>query len=198
MLSQYRAHVPADDPLERRAAIHAALGEPARLAIVDELRVTDRSPGELAHQLHLSTNLLTHHLDVLESLGLIERIGSSGDRRRKYVRLRHGPLAALDAVPPPRPARTLFLCTHNSARSQLAAALWTARTGTPALSAGTHPAERVSSRSHRCRPPRRAGSAQCRPEDDRCDRSRRAGGHRVRQGPRGTRRARVVVALVDP
>lgn len=143
MLSQYRAHVPADDPLERRAAIHAALGEPARLAIVDELRVTDRSPGELAHQLHLSTNLLTHHLDVLESLGLIERIGSSGDRRRKYVRLRHGPLAALDAVLPPRPARTLFLCTHNSARSQLAAALWTARTGTPALSAGTHPAERV-------------------------------------------------------
>ena len=135
--------MPVDFPLERRAAIHAALGEPARLAIVDELRVTDRSPGELANLLHLSTNLLTHHLDVLESLGLIERISSSGDRRRKYVRLRHGPPAALDTVSPPRPARTLFLCTHNSARSQLAAALWTTRTGTPAESAGTHPAERV-------------------------------------------------------
>ena len=135
--------VPTDDPLARRAAIHAALGEPVRLAIVDELCVTDRAPGELAHLLHLSTNLLTHHLDVLESLGLIERITSSGDRRRKYVRLMHGPLAALAAVSPRRPARTLFLCTHNSARSQLAAALWTTRTGSPAESAGTHPAERV-------------------------------------------------------
>jgi protein-tyrosine-phosphatase len=37
----------------------------------------------------------------------------------------------------------LFLCTHNSARSQLAAALWTARTGGPASSAGTRPATRV-------------------------------------------------------
>ena len=40
-------------------------------------------------------------------------------------------------------AKLLFLCSHNSARSQLAAALWTARTGQPAESAGTHPAARV-------------------------------------------------------
>ncbi len=135
--------MPSDERLERRAAIHAALGEPIRLAIVDELRVTDRSPGELGERLHLSTNLITHHLDVLDSLGLIERTASSGDRRRKYVRLNHGPLFALDLASPHRPARTLFLCTHNSARSQLAAAMWAARTGTPAESAGTHPAERV-------------------------------------------------------
>ena len=37
----------------------------------------------------------------------------------------------------------LFVCTANSARSQLAAGLWTATTGAPAVSAGTHPAERV-------------------------------------------------------
>ncbi len=37
----------------------------------------------------------------------------------------------------------LFLCSHNSARSQLAAALWTARTGHRASSAGTRPAARV-------------------------------------------------------
>ena len=37
----------------------------------------------------------------------------------------------------------LFVCTANSARSQLAAALWTAITGSPAASAGTHPADRV-------------------------------------------------------
>jgi protein-tyrosine-phosphatase len=37
----------------------------------------------------------------------------------------------------------LFVCSHNSARSQLAAALWRARTGEPAASAGTHPAAHV-------------------------------------------------------
>lgn len=41
----------------------------------------------------------------------------------------------------PQPA--LFVCTQNSARSQLAAALWTAITGKAAQSAGTRPAERV-------------------------------------------------------
>lgn len=35
------------------------------------------------------------------------------------------------------------MCTHNSARSQLAAALWRAHTCGPASSAGTHPADRV-------------------------------------------------------
>lgn len=37
----------------------------------------------------------------------------------------------------------VFVCTHNSARSQLAAALWQDRTGGAARSAGTHPADRV-------------------------------------------------------
>jgi protein-tyrosine-phosphatase len=35
------------------------------------------------------------------------------------------------------------VCTHNSARSQLAAALWTQLTDQAADSAGTHPADRV-------------------------------------------------------
>jgi protein-tyrosine-phosphatase len=37
----------------------------------------------------------------------------------------------------------LFVCTHNSARSQVAAALWHQLTGAEATSAGTHPADRV-------------------------------------------------------
>jgi protein-tyrosine-phosphatase len=37
----------------------------------------------------------------------------------------------------------VFVCTHNSARSQLAAALWTQHSTVPAASAGTHPAARV-------------------------------------------------------
>ncbi|MEK8110491.1 hypothetical protein NKG94_51535 [Micromonospora sp. M12] len=37
----------------------------------------------------------------------------------------------------------MFVCTRNSARSQLAAALWSDRAHTPAASAGTKPADRV-------------------------------------------------------
>lgn len=130
--------------VEHRARIHAALGDPNRLAIVDELTSSDRTPSQLGHQLGLGSNLLAHHLDLLEAVGLIERIASTGDRRRRYVRLLRGPL---DAVLPYRPVRQrgamLFVCTHNSARSQLAAALWTERTGQPAASAGTDPADRI-------------------------------------------------------
>jgi len=126
-----------------RAAVHAALGEPVRLAIVEDLATSDRSPKELSTSLSLPTNLLAHHLDVLEDVGLIERFVSAGDRRRRYVRLVHGPLARLGVVTARPAGPVLFVCSHNSARSQLAAALWSARTGEPASSAGTHPADRV-------------------------------------------------------
>ena len=39
--------------------------------------------------------------------------------------------------------RVVFVCTHNSARSQLAAALWNGTSPVPATSAGTHPAPAV-------------------------------------------------------
>ena len=129
--------------VEQRAALYAALGEPVRLAIVDELAVTDRSPKELAEQFSLPTNLLAHHLDVLEGVGLIERFVSAGDRRRRYVRLVREPFARLGVATARSAGTVLFVCSHNSARSQLAAAMWTARTGAATSSAGTHPAERV-------------------------------------------------------
>ncbi len=134
----------ADDPLTQRAARHAALGEPARLAIVESLTVSDRSPSDLAQDLGLRSNLLAHHLDVLEGVGLVERFASSGDGRRRYVRAHRGRLAALGVRPDRAPdRRVVFVCSQNSARSQLAAALWSARTGDEATSAGTRPAERV-------------------------------------------------------
>lgn len=126
-----------------RAAMHSALAEPARLAIVDDLASSDRSPKELGERLGLPSNLLTHHLDVLEQVGVIVRFSSAGDGRRKYVRLVREPLASLQITGRQPQGDLLFLCSHNSARSQLAAALWTARTGRPASSAGTHPAPRV-------------------------------------------------------
>ena len=154
MLSFYDRGVGAGSSLQDRAAVHAALGEPARLAIVDELAVSDRSAGALAARLGMGTNLLAHHVDVLERAGLVERVVSSGDRRRRYVRLRRralseagvavGPTAAVGAAAGAgTPGRAVFVCTHNSARSQLAAALWRRRTGSGATSAGTHPADRV-------------------------------------------------------
>jgi protein-tyrosine-phosphatase len=126
-----------------RARVHAALGEPHRLAIVDALAVSDRSPAELGELVGLPTNLLAHHLGILSDVGLIDRVVSTGDRRRRYVRLVREPLMSL-VVAAARPAgAVLFVCSQNSARSQLAAALWRERTGGQASSAGTHPAEAV-------------------------------------------------------
>ncbi len=136
-------HADVADSVAQRAAVHAALGEPVRLAIVEDLAVSDRSPKELAARFSMPTNLLAHHLDVLEDVGLIERFVSAGDRRRRYVRLVPAPLARLGVATALPAGEVLFVCSHNSARSQLAAALWTARTGGVATSAGTHPVDRV-------------------------------------------------------
>lgn len=136
MLSEHAA-------LAARAAVHAALGDPARLAIVESLVVSDRSPKELAARLELPSNLLAHHLEVLQQAGLVERTASAGDGRRKYVRLVRAVAVRFGVTGCVRLGEVLFVCTHNSARSQLAAAMWTARTGCRATSAGTRPAARV-------------------------------------------------------
>ncbi len=127
-----------------RALGFAALGDPVRLAMVDDLAASDRSPSELSTRHGLASNLLAHHLDVLEHAHLIEREVSSGDGRRRYVRLRHETLSELTVGVRLPTGPVLFVCTHNSARSQLAAALWRRMTGGVAVSAGTHPAERVA------------------------------------------------------
>jgi protein-tyrosine-phosphatase len=134
-----------DAVLAWRAAAHAALSDPGRLAVVDSLEVGDLSPRDLAAALGMSSNLLAHHLKVLEAAGLVRRLPSEADGRRTYVRLVPDALAALGrARTPALPAgRVVFVCSGNSARSQLAAAVWAARTGRPAASAGTRPAGRI-------------------------------------------------------
>lgn len=117
---------------------------------MDALSVNDLSPGDLAQQLGFGSNLVAHHLRVLEEAGIIRRSKSEGDRRRSYVRLRpdNPLLAALDLAPRledefGRRRRVVFVCTQNSARSQLAASAWKRVSSLPATSAGTHPADRV-------------------------------------------------------
>ncbi|MFC6155582.1 arsenate reductase/protein-tyrosine-phosphatase family protein [Kribbella jiaozuonensis] len=135
------------DSLVERARVHAALGDPARLAIVDALVVGDAAPGELGALLEMPTNLVAHHLKVLEEAGLVVRGRSEGDHRRTYVRLVPERLASVVSSSLSDVPRVVFVCTHNSARSQLAAAIWARRSHVPAVSAGTTPAERVHPRA---------------------------------------------------
>lgn len=136
-------HLDSAASLTRRAAVYAALGDPARLRIVDILTTGDAAPSELAEALGgMPSNLLAHHLKVLREAGLVASHRSQGDGRRQYLSLVEraiavGPLALSS------PERVVFVCTANSARSHLAAALWRRASDVPSTSAGTHPADRI-------------------------------------------------------
>ena len=129
--------------VQQRARLHAALGDPGRLAIVDMLSAGDASPGELGALLDMATNLVAHHVKVLSDAGLVTRTRSEGDGRRVYLRLIPEALAAVSTPKLARPTRVVFVCTHNSARSQLARALWAKASAIPVASAGTEPAPRI-------------------------------------------------------
>lgn len=133
--------------IRERAQVHAALGEPARLAIVDRLTLGDASPSEIGRELGVPSNLLAHHLKLLQQVGVIERSRSEGDHRRTYLRLRREALAGLLPAGVRSAPRVVFVCTHNSARSQLAAALWARHSPVPVASAGTHPAAQIHPRA---------------------------------------------------
>lgn len=129
--------------LERRAAVHAALGDPRRLLIVDHLTLSDLTVADLARIAGIETNLLAHHLEMLEEASIIRRHVSEGDRRRKYVSLNWEALPGVPTGQPHQFESVAFVCTHNSARSQFAAAVWEQATGQRAQSAGSDPADRV-------------------------------------------------------
>ncbi len=125
-----------------RTEIHAALADEHRLAIADALVLGDLSPGELADILGVSSNLLAHHLGVLEDAGVVRRLRSEGDARRTYVSLNaDDPIVAATVGAPPHldALRIVFVCTSNSARSPMAASLLAASCPLPVASAGTAP-----------------------------------------------------------
>ena len=93
--------------------------------------------------LAMPSNLLAHHLQVLQQAGIITRRRSEGDRRRTYLQLVPGVLDSLAPQAARAALRVLFVCTANSARSHLAAALWRQASTVPAVSGGTHPATAI-------------------------------------------------------
>jgi DNA-binding transcriptional ArsR family regulator len=70
---------------KRTAALHAALGDPTREAIVRLLVEGERSVGEIAERLPVSRPAVSKHLRLLESVALVA-VRSEGTRNVYSVR----------------------------------------------------------------------------------------------------------------
>lgn len=69
------------------------LAEPTRRRILDNVRDSERSVGELVRRLELSQPAVSKHLRVLREAGLVE---VRRDAQRRLYRLRPQPLAEID------------------------------------------------------------------------------------------------------
>jgi ArsR family transcriptional regulator, arsenate/arsenite/antimonite-responsive transcriptional repressor / arsenate reductase (thioredoxin) len=138
------------------------IADPQRWRLLGELARSDRRVGELSELVDKPQSLVSYHLGELRAAGLITARRSAADRRDSYYRvdlarcrdlfvdagaaLHPGVrLGLLPAAPTTtgqtRKPRVLFLCTGNSARSQIAEALLEHRSShtIAAHSAGSHP-----------------------------------------------------------
>ena len=134
-------------------------GHPLRWRLLRELARGDRRVHELTGLVDEAQNLVSYHLGKLREGGLVSMRRSSADGRDAYYAAdltRIGELMSATAgalhpglattatpagIHAPSAARVLFLCTGNSARSQLAEAFIRERSegSVQASSAGSHP-----------------------------------------------------------
>lgn len=108
------------------------LADDTRWQLIRALRHSDRQASEVASACKLPNNLVSYHLGLLKQAGLVQMHRSDADARVLYYGL---DLTALENAfqevgtalllpntvsTPVSPATVVFLCTHNSARSQMA------------------------------------------------------------------------------
>ena len=153
----------ATDPAGASLEFLRLAGDPVRWQLLRELARSDRHVRELTALLDRPQNLVSYHLGKLRSAGLVSARRSSADGRDFVLHgragqvglllagtgrvvhpgLRLAPVTLADPASGPGrpPPRLLFLCTGNSARSQIAEALAVARSEgrVEAFSAGSHP-----------------------------------------------------------